>query len=160
VQGGRMMKLSRIIIILLFFFSWLALPLAGWRSVRRFLPASIFMCVFLFIEDFVAEKLRWWVIYPNISAKLRGMTPFALGPFFAGSIFILKLTYGRFSLFFLLNLAVDVFFVYPFYTWFKKMGVWTLIKMNRIQLLLLFLAKSVLMYGFHYFFIDKRTAHK
>jgi hypothetical protein len=155
-----MMKLSRVLILLMLVLSWLAFPLAGWRSVKRYLPASIFMCVFLFVEDIIAEKLRWWVIYPNISKKLRGMAPFALGPFFTGSILILKLTYGRFSLFFLLNLAIDAFFVYPFYTWFKKLGVWTLIKMNQFQLLLLFLTKSVLMYGFHYFLIDKRTVHK
>ncbi|TYR99999.1 hypothetical protein FZC84_08720 [Rossellomorea vietnamensis] len=154
------MKLSRILILLLLAFSWLMLPLAGWRSIKRFFPASMFMCVFLVIEDLIAEKLNWWVIYPSLSRKIRGMVPFAIGPFFTGSIFILKFTYGRFFLFFLLNLAVDTFFVYPFYSWFKKLGVWRLIKMTQPQLLMLFLTKSVLMYGFHHYFISRRKTAK
>ncbi|TYR75687.1 hypothetical protein FZC79_08650 [Rossellomorea vietnamensis] len=154
------MKLSRILILLLLAFSWIMLPFAGWRSIKRFSPAAMFMGVFLLIEDLIAEKLKWWVIYPNLSKKLRGMIPFAIGPFFTGSIFILKLTYGRFFMFFLLNLAVDTFFVYPFYSWFKKLGVWRLVRMNQLQLLSLFLTKSVLMYGFHHFFISRRESGK
>lgn len=152
------MKNSRILILLLLAFSWIMLPFAGWRSIKRFFPAAMFMSIFLLIEDFIAEKLNWWVIYPNLSKKLRGMTAFSLGPFFTGSIVILKLTYGRFSRFFLLNLAVDTFFVFPFYSWFKKLGVWRLVRMNQLQLLTLFLTKSVLMYGFHHFFISKRKS--
>ncbi|MGM0846182.1 MAG: hypothetical protein ACQEUT_14490 [Bacillota bacterium] len=154
------MKKSRILILLLLAFSWVMLPFAGWRSIKRFFPASMFMCVFLLLEDLIAEKLKWWVIYPNLSGRVRGMIAFAIGPFLTGSIFILKFTYGRFFLFFLLNLAVDTFFVYPFYNWFKKLGVWKLIKMNKLQLLMLFLTKSVLMYGFHHYFIDKRENAK
>jgi hypothetical protein len=152
------MKLSRILIMLLLAFSWAILPLAGWKSIKRFFPASLFMCVFLLIEDFIAEKLNWWVIYRNLSQRVSGMTPFAIGPFFTGSIFILKYTYGRLPLFLLLNLAVDAFFVYPFYRWFKNLGVWTLIRMNQLQLLGLFLTKSILMYGFHHFFIAGKEA--
>ncbi|TYS14564.1 hypothetical protein FZC78_18690 [Rossellomorea vietnamensis] len=152
------MKLSRILILLLMAFSWTMLPFAGWRSIKRFFPAAMFMSLLLVIEDFIAEKLKWWVIYPNLSRNLRGMVPFAIGPFFTGSIFILKLTYGRFSRFFLLNLAVDTFFVYPFYSWFKKLGVWRLVRMKQWQLLTLFLTKSVLMYGFHHIFISKKKS--
>ncbi|WP_421383790.1 hypothetical protein ACOJQI_04185 [Bacillus salacetis] len=151
-----MMKLSKVLILLLLVFSWVMLPFAGWRSIKRFMPASLFMCFFLLIEDVIAERFKWWIIYPNLSSKISGMTPFAVGPFFTGSIFILKYTYGRFPLFLLVNLIVDTFFVYPFYRWFKKLGVWTLIKMNQLQLLSVFLTKSILMYGFHHFFIAKR----
>ncbi|RIW33309.1 hypothetical protein D3H55_11665 [Bacillus salacetis] len=79
-----------------------------------------------------------------------------IGPFFTGSIFILKYTYGRLPQFLFLNLVVDAFFVYPFYLWFKKLGIWTLLRMNQLQLLLVFLTKSLLMYGFHHVFIAKR----
>jgi hypothetical protein len=150
------MKLSRILIILLLAFSWVMLPFAGWRSIKRFMPASLFMCIFLLIEDLIAEKLKWWIIYPNLSPRIRGMAAFAIGPFLTGSLFILKFTYGRFPIFLLLNLAVDAFFVYPFYNWFKKLGVWTLIRMNQLQLLGLFFTKSILMYGFHHLLIAKR----
>ncbi|MGD6965952.1 hypothetical protein ACQCVP_05955 [Rossellomorea vietnamensis] len=154
------MKLSRLLILLLLVFSWIMLPFAGWRSIKRFSPAAMFMGVFLLIEDLIAEKLKWWVIYPTLFRRLRGMTPFAIGPFFTGSIFILKFTYGKFPLFFLLNLAVDCFFCYPFYSWFKKLGVWKLVRMNQMQLLTLFLTKSVLMYGFHHFFISRKETAK
>ncbi|WP_409253027.1 hypothetical protein V1502_03590 [Bacillus sp. SCS-153A] len=152
------MKLSRILILLLLGFSWLILPLAGWKSIKRFMPASLFMSIFVLVEDAVAEKCKWWIVYPNFSSRLRGIIPFAIGPFFTGSIFILKYTYGKLPLFLFLNLVMDTFFVYPFYKWFKKLGVWTLIRMSQLQLLTFFLTKSMLMYGFHHFFIAKRES--
>lgn len=151
------MRLSRVLILLLLGLSWAVLPLAGWNSIKRFMPASLFMCIMVMIEDAIAEKFKWWTIHPAFSTKIRGIIPFAAGPFFTGSVFILKYTYGKFPLYLLLNLAVDSFFVYPFYKWFKTLGVWTLVRMNQLQLLATFFIKSMLMYGFHHLFIAKKN---
>lgn len=127
--------------------SWLTLPFLGWKNIKRFTPSTLFISFVIMIESKIAEKRRWWVIYVKLFPNLIGETPLIIGPFFAGSLWILKLTYGKFPLYFLLNLLFDTFFVYPFYSIGKRIGFFSLINMKRYQLLLLFLWKSLLMYG-------------
>ncbi|MGD6834517.1 hypothetical protein ACQCT5_20365 [Sutcliffiella halmapala] len=128
--------------------SLLTLPFLGWKHFKRFLPATIFMSIVISLESILAEKLKWWEIYKKIPPYFINEFAFIVGPFFAGSLWILRLTYGRFGLFFLLNAVVDALFVYPFYFWFKNIGIFALKKMKNSQLYLLFLIKAVLMYGF------------
>ncbi|MCM3244063.1 hypothetical protein M3598_15025 [Cytobacillus oceanisediminis] len=146
-------KLYLVLIILL---SWLTVPFIGKRDFKRFYPAAIFMCLYVLIEGFIAEKNKWWTIKERLHPKLSGELPLILGPFFAGSIWILKLTYGRPLLYILLNTVVDAFFAYPFYTWFKKIGIWKLLRFSQLKLFMLFLMKSIFMYVFHLAFVDKK----
>lgn len=146
-------KLYLVLIILL---SWLTVPFIGKRDFKRFYPEAIFMCLYVLIEGFIAEKNKWWTIKERLLPNLSGELPMILGPFFAGSIWILKLTYGRPLLYILLNTVVDAFFAYPFYTWFKKIGIWKLLRFSQLKLFMLFLMKSIFMYVFHMAFVDKK----
>lgn len=130
------------------FVSLLTLPFLGRKHIKRFLPATIFMSIVIALESILAEKLKWWTIYKKLPPYFINEFAFIVGPFFAGSLWILRLTYGRFGLYFLFNAVVDALFVYPFYFWFRNLGIFALKKMNNIQLYILFLIKALLMYGF------------
>ncbi|WP_282171317.1 hypothetical protein [Cytobacillus firmus] len=147
-------KLYLVLIILL---SWLTVPFIGKKDFKRFYPAALFMGFYVLIEGIIAEKNKWWTIKARFHPKLSGELPFVLGPFFAGSIWILKLTYSKPLLYLLLNGVVDAFFAYPFYTWFKKIGIWKLRRFSQMNLFMLFLLKSIFMYVFHLIFVDKKT---
>ncbi|KAA0563179.1 hypothetical protein F0342_14260 [Bacillus sp. CH30_1T] len=144
------MKNRKQLITLMTLLPWLSLPLLRKKTLKRFLPGTLFMCVYLVAEGILATRRKWWwfpfSIKPNVLAEL----PLILGPFFVGSFWIFKYTYGKFSIYFLVNLIVDSFFTIFMLNWFKKIGYVTLIRFTRIQLSLLFLLKSVLMYGFQY----------
>jgi hypothetical protein len=146
------MKNRKRLITLMALLPWLSIPLLSKKTLKRFLPGTLFMCIYLVAEGTVATRRKWWwfpfPIKPNVLAEL----PLILGPFFVGSFWIFKYTYGKFSMYLLLNLMVDSFFTIFMLNWFKKIGYVTLIRFTRLQLSLIFMLKSILMYGFQYYY--------
>jgi hypothetical protein len=127
---------------------WITLPFLGKRAIKRFTPSAIFICLFVAVESMVAHKRRWWLMYEKISKYTLAETPFIVGPFFIASLWILKMTYGKFIRYIIVNLIMDSLFVYPGMWFLKRLGIASLIKLNRGQFLSFFLTKAVLMYGF------------
>ncbi|MFZ3589611.1 hypothetical protein ACOI1C_10075 [Bacillus sp. DJP31] len=135
--------------------SWLFFPLVGKKSFKKFTPSVVFIQMIIYFESYIAKKRNWWVILKKVIPMLPGETSLIFGPFLTGSLLILKLTYGKFWLYMLLNLVSGSFFAYPFYFFAKKIGIMKLEKLKKYQLLLLFLNKALIMYGFQYFVVDK-----
>jgi hypothetical protein len=129
---------------------FLSVPLIGKRSLKRFLPAALFMSVLVSYEGRIARKRKWWWYFEQIHPKIPGGFPLTWGPFFIGSMWILKLTYGKFLIYTILNLIIDSGFTYLFISILKKLGIGTLVKLKKYQLSLLFFFKSMLLYGFQY----------
>lgn len=141
-----MSKLFKII-FLMTVLPWLTVPLLGTKSFKRFLPSSILMSLYLIVEGRLAERKKWWWFPFTVKPNVLGELPLILGPFLVGSLWILKYTYGKFSLYFLINLIIDSFFTYFGMTWFKKIGYVSLIKLTKFQLSIVFLIKSFVLYG-------------
>ncbi|MCP3740774.1 hypothetical protein [Rossellomorea sp. BNER] len=146
------MKNRKILIALMTVSPWLSLPLLGKKPIKRFLPGTIFMCLYLVVEGSIATKRRWWWFPSTLKPNILGELPLIFGPFLVGSFWIFRFTYGKFSFYFLLNLIIDSIFTFIMLDWFKKIGYVTLVRINRVQLSLIFLLKSVLMYGFQYLY--------
>jgi hypothetical protein len=106
------------------------------------------MSILLWLEGRLAKKRRWWWYYVKIHPKLSGGFPLTWGPFLVGSMWILRFTYGKFTLYLLFNLLVDTFFTYKFVKILKSLGIASLVRLKKYQLSLLFFAKSLLLYGF------------
>ncbi|UZW65877.1 hypothetical protein OC195_18055 [Priestia flexa] len=136
--------------------SWLTVPFLGVKYIKRYKYAVAFVSVFIFMESFVAKKFKWWsfpstLLYAILQEKWR----LFWYSFIPGSFWIMRLTYGRFSLYMLLNLITDWLFVYPFQTMTKKLKMFRFGTIKKPQLLSIFLFKAVLMYGFQYFIVEK-----
>ncbi|PGT84693.1 hypothetical protein COD11_10230 [Bacillus sp. AFS040349] len=142
------MRHTRLYITLMTILPWLSIPLLNKKTFKRFLPGSLFMCLYLLAEGSLAQKKKWWwfpfSVKPNVLAEL----PLIIGPFFIGSLWVLKYTFGKFNLYIFINIIIDSIFTYIAISWFKKIGYVSLVRLSRIQLSLLFLAKSIFMYGF------------
>jgi len=142
------MRHTRLYITLMTILPWLSLPLLNKKTVKRFLPGSLFMCLYLLAEGSLAQKKKWWwfpfSVKPNVLAEL----PLIIGPFFIGSLWVFKYTFGKFNLYIFINIIIDSIFTYLAISLFKKIGYVSLVRLSRIQLSLLFLVKSILMYGF------------
>jgi hypothetical protein len=126
---------------------WFSLSFFERKSFKRFLPATIFICTFVQIEDIFATKHKWWWFYENLFPRLKGITPLIIGPFLVGTLWILKLTYGKFFLYLLTNTVIHIIFAFPIVNWLKKMGIASLVRLSRVRLILLFLGKAVLLYS-------------
>ncbi len=131
---------------------WLTAPFIGSKAIKRFLPGAIFMCIYVTAEGYLAEKRKWWWFPFTGKPNVLGEMPLILGPFFVGSLWILKYTYGKFTIYSLLNIVVDSLFTFFVLDWFKKIGYVTLVRFNKFQLSLIFLVKSILMYAFQYIY--------
>jgi hypothetical protein len=136
------------IILLMAVLPWLSIPLLKKSELKRFLPGAIFMALYVMAEGSLAEKRKWWWFPFKVRPNVLGEIPLIIGPFFVGSLWILKYTFGKFNLYLLVNIIIDSFFTYLGLTWLKKIGYVSLVRINKFQLSLIFLFKTFFMYGF------------
>lgn len=110
------------------------------------------MSLYVTAEGYLAEKRKWWWfpfhVKPNVIMEL----PLIFGPFFVGSLWILKFTFGNFKKYVVLNLVIDSLFTFIGVNFLKKIGYVSLVRLNKFQLSLVFLIKSFLMYGFQFIY--------
>ena len=142
------MRKNKMILFAMMVLPWLSLPLLGKLSFKRFYPGALFISVWVAVESIVAKKRMWWRIYERTIPQVIGEMPFILGPFFVGSLWILKFTFGNFFRYLFLNLLLDTFFAFPGVYILRKLGIASLVRLKPYQMVLLFMCKSVLMYGF------------
>ncbi|MFJ7725185.1 hypothetical protein ACIQXV_03380 [Neobacillus sp. NPDC097160] len=142
------MKHNKMFLLAMMLVPWLSLPLLGKKSFRRFYPGALFVCIWVTVESLIAKKRVWWRFYEKLIPKTMGEIPFIIGPLFVGSIWILKFSFGKFRRFLLLNTITNFLFVFPGMITLRNMGIVSLVRMKHYQMGILFMAKSVLMYGF------------
>ncbi|MDR4945522.1 hypothetical protein [Neobacillus cucumis] len=140
------MKYNKWILLVMMLVPWLSLPMLGKRNFKRYLPGAIFVIVWISVESIVAKRRAWWRFYEKLIPNVMGELPLLFGPFFIGSIWILKFTFGKFFRYLLVNLVMDVLFSYPGMYVLKRMGIASLVRLKHYQMAILFMAKSVLMY--------------
>lgn len=148
------MRKTKLIILLMTILPWFTAPFIGGKTIKRFLPGAIFMAIYVTLEGAFATKRRWWWFPTDAKPNVVGEMPLILGPFFIGSLWILKYTYKRFFLYIFVNLLVDSFFTYIMLGWLKKIGYVSLFRINKIQLSLIFMIKTLVLYGFQKFYDD------
>jgi hypothetical protein len=136
--------------------SWLTLPLLGSRNIKRFLPASILIVLIEMFHQRYGKKQRWWVFYNKPKSSFFGEFPFQIGPFLMVSLWTLRLAYGNFKMFILLNAAINAFFAFPYSFFAKKIRYYSLVRINNLQLFLYFFSKAPLLYGLQYLLFENK----
>jgi hypothetical protein len=144
------MKYTKKLLVAAMILPWFSVPFLGIKAFKRFLPATIFVNLVVVLDSIIAKKRVWWWFYKKLDPKWRGETPFIWGPFLVGSLWIMKLTYGKFFRYMILNFIVDYSFVYLMVSWLKRLGIVSLVRLKKFQLLLLFLLKAILLYTFQF----------
>lgn len=142
------MKYSKLYLVLMMVFSWFSLAFAGKESIKRFLPASLFMAILVRVVNIIAKKRKWWWWYEKIHPSVSGSFPFVWGTFFVGSLWIMKFTYGNFIKYMGLNLTAHIAFTYVVEPYLQKFGIASLVRMKKIQLMYVFTVLEFLLYGF------------
>ncbi|MGM7722294.1 hypothetical protein [Metabacillus sp. Hm71] len=90
----------------------------------------------------------------SILPKLPSNFPFAFGPFIFLPIWLFKFTLGRFWLYLAANIGLGIIFAYPLTTLFEKLNIYKMKNMTRIQLFLLSVSSSVILYLYQLFLED------
>lgn len=140
--------------------AWLTLPFLGLNNTKRFIPASLLIVFFEFINVLIGKRRKWWVFYNKPNSYLFNEFPFNIGPFLVGSMWILKWTYGNFKRFILLNAIVNSSFAFILVTLMEKLKVAKLVRLNHFQLFLYFFYKAPLLYLIQYIIGNKNNFMK
>ncbi|WP_170972069.1 hypothetical protein [Bacillus yapensis] len=147
----KIMKYTKPLLILMMILPWLSIPMLGKAAFKRFLSAGLFISLMVRFTNFIAKKRKWWWWYTKLHPEISGSIPLIVGPFFIGSMWILKLTYGKFFRYMLFNLIIDAFFTFVLVDhWLTKFGIASLVRMKKIQLLYVFIILALQLYGFQY----------
>ncbi|MBT2697471.1 hypothetical protein J7E79_08600 [Bacillus sp. ISL-40] len=141
------MRKNKMILLLMMLLPWLTVPFLGKLTIKRFYPGALFIVVWIAVESIIAKRRVWWRIYEKIIPNAIGEMPFMVGPFFVGSLWILKFTFGNFIRYLFLNLFLDTLFAYPGMFILKRLGIASFVRLRPFQMVILFMSKSVIMYG-------------
>lgn len=144
------MKNSKSFYTALLILPWLTVPLLGRKSLIKYLPAAIFMSTFTKAIDLFGEKKKWWQFYKGIP-PLDSMNFFNFGPYFISSLWVLKLTYGKFLIYLLTNTILHICFIYlGGIKLVNRYKIFTLKKLTKSQYLTLDFLRALLLYSFQY----------
>ncbi|MFE7084135.1 hypothetical protein [Priestia megaterium] len=152
------MRKSRFILIAMVLFSWSSLLFIGRRDFKRFLPAAIFMSLINIILNDIAEKRRWWRFFQSVHPKIEGSDTWVFGLFFPVTLWILKCTYGNIKLFIKANFILHILFVSSGLPLLKKIGIVSLVRLNKIHYFLILFIRESILYAFQFSkeYIDRR----
>ncbi|PAE37165.1 hypothetical protein CHI06_20810 [Bacillus sp. 7884-1] len=118
------------------------------QSFKRYLPVTLFCSCLLLIESLLNLIFKWWEVKGGNKYMIFDTLAFIFGPFFTINLWVFHFTYGKFSLYALSNLIIDLLFAYPFSAFFQKIGHYQLKKFNSTILFIISFSLSLLNYGF------------
>jgi len=142
-------KSSRLILIIIFVLSWLTLPLLGREAFKKYLPSAIFMCILTKVLDEYGKRKKWWRFYKGIP-PLDSFDIFNLGPYLITSLWMLKLTYGKLRIFLISNTLLHIVFIFGGLKYMKRFKILSLVKLTKVQYLVIDFIRAVILYAFQY----------
>ncbi|WP_257009437.1 hypothetical protein [Bacillus sp. 7884-1] len=148
-------RYEKLVYTVMMIIPWLTAPFLGKRIFKRFTPGALFICMFVLVEGMFAHKKLGGYFHKKLFPKVIGELPLIIGPFFIGTLWIMKFTYGNLKRYFITNFSVNAFFVYIQVPILKKLGYASLIRLSKFRFFLIFLFKAGLLYIFQFFYEKK-----
>lgn len=142
-------KKSKLILLIMFILSWSTIPLLGRNSLKRYLPSALMMvCLTKFLDVF-GERRKWWRFYKGIP-PLDSMDFLNFGPYFVSSLWMLKLTYGKFLTFLVSNSILHILFIFLGLKYIKQFRILSLVNLTKFQYLFIDFLRANILYGFQF----------
>jgi hypothetical protein len=129
---------------------WLSLLFIGKRSFKRYSISGVFIVIFEIINHLYGHRRNWWKFYDKRKSFIKDELPFSVGPYMPFSMWLLKISYGNFKKFVLLNVISDGLFAFFFIDVLKRLKIISLNGINHIQFFLYLHYKAYLLYGVQY----------
>lgn len=143
------MKNRKLFLLAILILPWLTIPFLGKNMLKKYLPATIFIKSVTIALDLFGEKKKWWRFYRGIPPFI-SINFFDFGAYFVTTLWILKMTYGKFRLFLISNLIVQILFISLGLKYVKKYKIFSLINLSKFQYLGIDFLRAILLYAFQY----------
>lgn len=118
------------------------------QSFKRFLPVTLFTSCIIMIQSLLNLVFKWWRVKGGTKYLVFDDLAFLFGPFFTTNLWVFHLTYGKFPLYTLTNLVIDLLFAFPLNSLFQKIGHYKLKKISSLGLFIFYYVLSFVNYGF------------
>ncbi|WP_096274530.1 hypothetical protein [Paucisalibacillus globulus] len=129
------------------FIPWMTLLFIGKRNFKRYSLAGIVIVVFEIMNHIYGHKRNWWKFYDKKKSFFKDELPFSIGPYMPLSMWLLKISYGNFKKFIILNLISDGLFAFVLIDILKRFKIISLNNINHIQFFIYLHFKAYLLYG-------------
>ncbi|GKU82701.1 hypothetical protein [Niallia sp. NCCP-28] len=124
---------------------WFLLLFFDKNRIKRFFPVLLLSIVLNSILYQLAEKLNWFFVKENLPF-LTDITPTVYGMFAVGTLLIFYFNYGKFWLYFIVNLLFDIFQSYVVTPFYGKLGLFERQEMNGFESLLIMTLMALIFY--------------
>jgi hypothetical protein len=130
---------------------WFSLFFVHRKTIKRFMPVTIFSCFLMSIIFQIAYHYEWWTIHISIVpwGYITDVS-FAYGIFAMGTFWVFRLTSHRILLFLLANIIMDFLLSYVVIKSFLlKFGVAEFKNISPFQYFLITVFISLILYAYH-----------
>ncbi|QGQ98729.1 hypothetical protein EHS13_29540 [Paenibacillus psychroresistens] len=112
------------------------------------MPVAIFGSLLVTLQNELSYTFKWWVVEKTIFPWVITYVPFVYGAFLVGTIWIFHFTFGRFWLYLITNIIMDLFFAFPMNYWFNKLKLYQLVNYTSWNVFFTFVGLSIVIYGY------------
>ncbi|PLS09589.1 hypothetical protein [Neobacillus cucumis] len=151
---------AAIIRIGLFLISWFSVFLIPKNDFKKFTPVALFATVLLLIETILSVPFKWWTVKGGPLKKAVNDFSFIFGPFFVGTIWIFRFTYGKPLIYMITNVLMDAFLAYPVSWVMQKLNVFKLVKFKPKHIFFTAIIYALVIYGFQMVISHSRFKNK
>ncbi|WP_066303522.1 hypothetical protein [Bacillus sp. FJAT-29814] len=142
----------------LFLIPWLSVFFIPKNEFKKYMPVATFGSLLALVQSILSVPFKWWTVKGGLLNKAFNDFGFIFGPFFIGTIWIFKLTYGKPWLYSLANLLMDVFLAFPANWLFQKLKVYKLVNFKPKHIFYTSICFALVIYGYQSFITRPKSS--
>lgn len=150
--------LVAIIRISLLIIPWLTVFFIPKNVFKKYTPVAVFASLLVAINCMLSVPLKWWTVRGGLLNKVINDLSFILGPFFIGTIWIFRLTFGKFWLYLLTNTFMDLFLSYPVNWILQRLKVYKLVNFKSKHVFFVSIFLSLVIYPYQLFISRRKSS--
>ena len=143
--------LVALIRISLLLIPWLTVFFIPKKVFKKYTPVATFASLLVAINCMLSVPFKWWTVNGGMLTKVINDLSFILGPFFIGTIWIFRLTFGKFWMYLLTNIFMDLFLAYPINWIMQRLKVYKLVNYKSKHIFILSLFFAIVIYPYQLF---------
>lgn len=143
----------------LFLIPWLTVFFIPKSEFKKYTPVSTLATLLVVILSMFSVPFRWWTVKGGLLNKVINDMSFILGPFFIGTIWIFRFTFGKFWLYILVNTLMDLFLAYPINWLMQKLRVYKLVNFKSKHIFYTSISFALVIYGFQLFLTRSKSRY-
>lgn len=137
---------------------WLTVFFIPKNVFKKYTPVATFASLLVAINCMLSIPFKWWKVKGGLLNKVFNDLSFILGPFFIGTIWIFRLTFGKFWIYLFTNTVMDLFLAYPVNWIMQKFKVYKLVNFKPIHIYLVSILFALVIYPYQLFISREKSS--